>query len=224
MEQAATFALKKLMPRVWRGPCRLATPAALVATCVAFVVTQSWIAWVLGAKLSADVLQLQTSFHVDSFVDVIRDWSDDEHARFVKHFAVDFALHPLFCTLLLISWLFNEVRLRAIERHAHSAPRLQSCCSATFGCCGCDALYDSGCALMGWVLLIVAGGGADVVENALHLGLTQRIPGLTAPTTPIVAAASAFACAKWAIALGSVAALTAAFLERRCCRLRAKQD
>ena len=210
--------------RGWRGPCRLATPSALVVTFALFAATQSWIIWVLGTKLSADVFQLQTSFHVDTFVDVIREWSDEEHARFVNHFAVDFALHPLFCTLFLISWLFNEVRLRALERSAQSAPRPQSCCSATFGCCGCDVVYDSGSALVGWTLLIMAGGGADVVENALHLGMTQRIPGLKAPTTPIVAAASAFACAKWAIALGSTAVLTAAFLERRCCRLRAKQE
>ena len=200
--------------------CCLARRSVLVIATLLFAASQTWIASVLGWKLGADVLRLQTSFHVDTFISIIHPWSDAEHAAFVHHFAVDFVLHPICWALVLLAWLFNETRHRSGEPPRRGDDGPQSCCTCSFEACCCAGAYRSQTALLSWALLIVCGAGADVVENAIHLGLTQRVPGLRAPTTPLVVAASTCACAKWAIVLTTVAMLSAALLERQCCRLR----
>jgi hypothetical protein len=89
-------------------------PAATWALVAIFLASQLSIFLILGRKVGKDLLKLQLSFTKRAFGDIVNAWSEDERARFRRHFLLDI-VHPIWYSILLALLMANTMPKNRFE-------------------------------------------------------------------------------------------------------------
>jgi len=150
-----------------------------------FLLSQGTIAFILG-PVSHDLLgiQLLSMFDPNILRNTMARWSAEEKMRFEKHFMVDFWFHPLVYSLMFVVWVTLETSLTKRSPVPYFL----------------------------FIMVPIAAGLCDVMENSIHLTLLKTMP---AGSDNFIRMGGFFATIKWALVIPTGLWCLMAYLTRR---------